>query len=279
MSSYRIYNKCYKIYNKEKEMSKGQKVQVLVAAMNQTDHSLLKKMNIKTDTIVGNQCKRNCIERFRYNGHDILYLNFNEKGVGLNRNNALMRATGDICLFADDDMVYVDDYDKIVKSVFEKYFDADVIIFNLKESKQTRYIIRKVERVWYLNYLRYGTARIAVKLSKLRKNSIYFNQSFGGGTEHCHGEDSIFLTECLKAGLKIYAVPITIAELTEERKSTWNAGYNKKYLQDQGALYKTISRRGWKLLCLQDALRRSRREYGMSLIKAYKIMIASGKNI
>lgn len=82
-------------------------VQVLVAAMNQTDHSLLDKMNIDSDVIVGNQCTFNSIEKFMYKSHNAVYLNFNERGVGLNRNNSLIRATGDICLFADDDMRYI----------------------------------------------------------------------------------------------------------------------------------------------------------------------------
>jgi glycosyltransferase involved in cell wall biosynthesis len=95
-------------------------IQVLVAAMHQKDHSLLEKMHIKTDAIVANQCEHNSIEDFEWNGNKIRYLNFAERGVGLNRNNALMRATGDICLFADDDMVYVDDYVEKVKSAFER---------------------------------------------------------------------------------------------------------------------------------------------------------------
>ena len=234
------------------------KVQVLVAAMNQTDHSLLKKMNIQSSVIVGNQCDYNSVEAFKYEGHDALYLNFCERGVGLNRNNALMRATGDVCLFADDDMVYVDDYVKIVEDCFHKYQDADVIVFNLYEKNITRYVNKKACRVGYFNYLRYGTARVAVRLKSVKENGIYFNQCFGGGTEHRHGEDNLFLTDCLKSGLKIYAVPITIASLTEERESTWNNGYDDKYFVDQGALYRSISKKWWRILCLQDALRHKR---------------------
>ena len=44
-------------------------------------------------------------------------------------------------------------------------------------------------------------------------------------------------------------------ELTEERESSWNKGYDEKYLKDQGVLYRQISGRWWKLLCLQDAVR------------------------
>lgn len=247
------------------------KIQVLVAAMHQTDHSLPEKMKIQCDAIIGNQCDHNSIERYLWNGHSIEYLNFAERGVGLNRNNALMRATGDICLFADDDMIYCNDYLKTVKKAFRRHPDADVIAFNIIEDHPTRSIIKKEGRVWYHNYLRYGTARVAVRLNSIREKGISFNLCFGGGTEHCHGEDNIFLTDCLNKGLRIYAVPQYIARLTEERASTWNNGYDEKYLRDQGCLYRAISRRWWKLLCLQDAIRRHR-SYNTSWWKAYAVM-------
>ncbi len=252
-------------------------VQVLIATMNQTDHTLLDKMNIQCDAIVGNQCDYNSIEDFKYKGCNIRYLNFAERGVGLNRNNTLMRANADICLFADDDLVYVDGYVDIVEKAFEKYPEADVIAFNFIDhtdygDKQHRFIIEKETRVWWHNYLRYGTARIAIRLKSIHEKGILFNLCFGGGTSHCHGEDNLFLTECLRKGLKIYAIPNIIAELTDDRESSWDAGYGEKYLRDQGCLYKAISKRWWKLLCLQDAIRHSK-EYHLNIIDAYKMMV------
>lgn len=247
-------------------------IQVLVATMNQTDYSLLKKMNIKSSAIVCNQCDKNYMTEIPWRGYTIRWLSFNEKGVGLNRNNALMRAEADICLFADDDMVYVDGYVDIVTKAFEQISDADVIVFNLIEKVPTRYVISKIHRINRFNYLRYGTARVAIKMSSVKNNGIYFNQCFGGGTEHCHGEDNLFLTSCLDKGLRIYAYPAFIAELTEERESTWDTGDPKKYLKDQGVLYRQISRRYWRLLCLQDALRHSRR-YGLGWLDAYRLMM------
>ncbi|HAZ18611.1 MAG TPA: glycosyl transferase 2, partial [Clostridiales bacterium] len=96
-------------------------VEVLVASMHQTNHGLLQKMNIQSDAIIGNQCDRNEIENFIYQGHKIRYLSFCERGVGLNRNNALMRATADICILADDDMVFDDGYEQKVKTWFARY--------------------------------------------------------------------------------------------------------------------------------------------------------------
>lgn len=253
-------------------------VQVLVAAMHQEDKSLPERMNIQTDAIIANQCTHNSVEEFYWNGHKIRYLNFAERGVGLNRNNALMRAEGDICLFADDDMRYCDGYAEMIVGAFNENPDADVIVFNLIEQVPTRYVIQKTARVSYLNFLRYGTARVAVRNASVRKHGIYFNQCFGGGTEHCHGEDNLFLADCLKKGLKVYAVPIFVAELTEERQSSWNTGYDEKYLRDQGALYRTMTKHLWRFLCLQDAVRH-KKEYNMPWLKAYRLMNSGAKKM
>lgn len=252
------------------------KVQVLVAAMHQNDHSLLEKMNIQSDVIVGNQCDYNSVEEFEYNGFSAKYLNFAERGVGLNRNNALMRASGDICLFADDDMVYVDGYAEIVQKAFSEIPDADVMVFNLAQSENARkrYVIPKKIRVNRLNFLRYGAARIAVKRASVKENGIYFNQCFGGGTEHSSGEDNLFLSACLDKGLKVYAMPYTIAELKDDRESTWFKGFDDKYLADKGKLYKTMSRRWWRLLCLQDAIRQ-RGRYNKPWRTSYLIMTSA----
>ncbi len=254
------------------------RIQVLVAAMNQKDHSLIEKMKIKTDAIVGNQCDFNLVEKFQIGNQQIQYLNFAERGVGLNRNNALMRADADVCLFADDDMVYEENYVDIIERAFKDNPSADVIVFNLRETIPSRKVIKRISKVNKLNYLRYGTARVAIRLNKVRNAGIYFNQCFGGGTEHCHGEDNIFLNNCLNNGLTIIAVPEVIATLKDERESSWNCGYNDKYIIDQGALYRAISRRWWVLLCLQDAFRRHQRDYKKTIIQTLCLMINGALN-
>lgn len=254
-------------------------VQVLVAAVNADKNQLLRKLNIQTDVIVSNQCSENRVENFLFNGNRVKWLSFAEKGVGLNRNNALMRADAEYCLIADDDMVYVNGYSEIVENAFQNNPDADVIIFNLEEPIRTRYIISKVTKVGYFNYLRYGAARIAIRLDKIRDNGIFFNLCFGGGTEHRHGEDNLFLNQCLKKGLKIVAIPQTIARLTEERESSWNAGYDNKYFVDQGCLYKLLSPRFWRILCIQDSIRhrKSYEKYG-NIRATYRAMLSGGTN-
>lgn len=86
----------------------------------------------------------------------------------------------------------------------------------------------------------------------------------------------MFLNACLNNGLKIFAMPEYIATLTEERASSWNNGYDEKYIKDQGVLYRTLSRRWWRLLCLQDAVRRCR-SYNMEWKTTYRMMIDTEK--
>lgn len=231
------------------------KLEVLVAAMNQTDYSLVDKMKITTDVIVGNQCDKNEIVELKRGNNSVRYLSFNERGVGLNRNNTLMRSNGDILLFADDDMVYEENYEQVVLEAFQQNPDADVLIFNIKEAVQTRYIIKKKLRVKWHNFMRFGAVRIAVKRKSIQEKGIFFNLCFGGGAKYAHGEDTLFLSDCLKKRLKIYAIPKTIAELVDNRESTWFEGYDDKYFRDTGVLYRAMSNYFGNLLCLQDAIR------------------------
>ncbi len=215
------------------------KLQVLIATMHQKDHSLLEKMNIRSDAIVGNQCDgRHDSEQFEWNGHQVQYLNFSERGVGLNRNNALMRAEGDIILFADDDVVYNDDYVEKILSAFDKYPEADLITFNVTSLNVERpaYMDKKDHRLHLYNCLKYGTFRIAVRRNSIWRNGIYFSLLFGGGATYQCGEDSLFLVECLQKGLKLFASSECIGSVNH-MESTWFRGRDEKYFTDIGHLY------------------------------------------
>lgn len=246
--------------------------------MDQKDHSLLTKMNIQTDALVGNQVKDYSVERFEWNGYDISYFNTAEKGVGLNRNNTLMRATGDYCLFADDDMVYYDNYERIIITEFDKHPNADILIFNIDEPVKKRYVINTEFRVGWFNFMRFGTVRIAAKREILYINGIHYNLSFGGGTRFQDGDDTLFLADCVRKGLNIIAVPVSIARLTEERESTWFSGIDDKYFMDKGVLFWAISHKWYKLLCLQDAIRH-KKKYKTGWNKTYNLMIMGVKSI
>lgn len=252
------------------------KIQVLVAAMNQSDHSLIEKMNIKTDAIVGNQCDCCSDEKIDFDGFSVIYYNRNDRGVGLNRNVALLHSSDNcILVFADDDIVYVDEYEKIITKAFEELPHADAIIFNTRTIGEDvgRRENLKIKRIRFYNALNYCTTRIAVKSNSIRKNNIVFHTCFGGGTRYSCGEDTLFIVDMLRHGLKLYTYPVYIAD-QYQYESTWFNGYNEKYLHDKGALFAAISEKLAKLLCIQDLLRHKEiyRSSGLTFVEAYRIM-------
>lgn len=148
-----------------------------------------------------------------------------------------MRSDADICVLADDDMVFCDGYEEKVKKAFSENPQADLIIFNLIEDEES--LNRQnatTTKINILNYMNYGAARLAFRRKAVSYNGITFNLNFGGGTTHQCGEDTLFLRDCLKKGLNIIALPEAIAELKDERDSTWFKGYNEKYFFDKGIL-------------------------------------------
>ena len=166
-----------------------------------------------------------------------------------------MRATADICLFADD-VTYVDDYKDIIVNAFKKKPEADMILFNVPSTNSERptYRISSEHRVRLYNCLRYGAVNIAVKTEKIRQKNIYFSLLFGGGAKYSSGEDSLFIADCIRKGVKVYTNPTIIGYVNQE-KSSWFEGYTDKYFIDKGVFFKIFSDKWAKLLSLQFVLR------------------------
>ena len=218
---------------------KVMRLEVLLAAVNQ-DISLLDKINLETDIIVCNQCDGTLVgvEKFQYNSHNVEWFNFNEKGVGLNRNNALMRSSADICLIGDDDVTYKSGYAGAIVEAFKKNPKADVILFNVQPNDNYKpFVCRRKMKINYLNCGRFGGVRIAFRRMKVVKNAITFNLLFGGGAPYGAGEDVMFIEDCLRSGLKVIALPVEILSLRQERESTWFKGFDEKFFHDMGVSY------------------------------------------
>lgn len=233
------------------------KLQVLMSAMNRKDHSILNEANIRTEAIIVNQCDHANYEKISHNGKDVLFLSFPERGVGLSRNNALMRSTADIVIFADEDVTYLDDYEETILSEFSKNPKADIILFNIPSTNPKRpgHIIKSKKRIRKYNCLKYGACKMAVRVDKIKFKNVYFSLLFGGGAKFSSGEDSLFLYECIRKGMKVYTSPRKIGHVSQEG-SSWFKGYNDKFFIDKGVFYGTLSRHFSYILVLQYVLRK-----------------------
>lgn len=211
--------------------------EVLVATVGQTDLSLAEKMNIQQNVLIANQSDRWGYEEVAQPFGRVRMLSTATRGVGINRNLALQLSQGDILLFADDDIVYYDDLQPVIRA-FQELPDADVIFFGIDMTRNGEVIDRrrqKRHRVRTWNSLKYGTCRMAVRRESILKNRLCFSTLFGGGGRYGHGEDTIFIRECLRAGLHLYAHEHVLGACATD-SSTWFTGYDEKYFFDMGAI-------------------------------------------
>lgn len=248
-------------------------LETLVSGVKEDVSGLAKKMNLQSDAIIINQCEENSYLEYEYKGNNIRAYSFCERGVGLSRNNALMRATADIILFADEDIVYYDGYDKKILDAFAKRPDADVLLFNMDvEEERATYHIERENRVHFYNSGRYPTYSFAMRREKVQKANITFSLLFGGGAKYSNGEDSLFLLECLKKGLKVYALPVEIGKEVP-RPSTWFHGYTEKFFFDRGVLYYYLYGKLRWLMAMRFLLAHKKKMcQEISVKKAYALM-------
>lgn len=233
------------------------KLQFLVSAVNEDVMTLAERMNLQADAIIVNQCGCNVYQEYEYKASwreqvcRIQCYSFAERGVGLSRNNCLMRADHEICVFADEDIIYCPGAAEAIEEEFEKHPEADMILFNMDvPADRATYHIGEYGRVHWYNCGRYPTYSFAARTEKLRQANVAFSLLFGGGARYSNGEDSLFLSDCLKKGLKVYKTPVTIGR-ENGRPSTWFRGYNEKFFYDRGVLYRFL----YKKLALLMAVR------------------------
>ncbi|MDD3747416.1 MAG: glycosyltransferase family A protein [Anaerostipes sp.] len=211
--------------------------QLLISTMNQQDFNFVKKMNLNSDAIIVNQTDRYDFQSMEIDGCKYEMYSFAERGVGLSRNSAFMRADADIIEFADDDMIFEEKYKESVLDEFKNHPEADAILFSIESLNSARpfHHIGEYKRVGKIEARKYGCARLAVKREKMIYHNISFSLLFGGGAKYGAGEDTILINDLLNAGLKVYVSPIKVADV-EQAKSSWYTGLNDKFYFDKGAL-------------------------------------------
>ena len=216
------------------------KVEVLASVMNEDFSALVRRMRLESDAVLINQCDRLGYEELAEEGYRLRFFSFPDRGVGRSRNEAIMRAEGDICLFADGDLVYEPGYAEAVVDEFVQNPDADMILFNvtIEESRRTYHITDRRRVRWY-NCGRYGAVSFAVRRESLLASGVTFSLLFGGGARYGSGEDSLFLKEFMDRGYRVYTAPVTIGK-EKPGDSTWFEGYNEKFFRDRGVLYRYL---------------------------------------
>lgn len=209
--------------------------QILCATMYQKDFSLIKKMKITSDVLFANQCDKTDYRAIKHGNNNVEMISTCLRGSGNNRNISLMYATADICLLADDDVIYYPDYKDKILYAFERNPKADMIIFNLETDSTIRTLpkIKNNRKMHFWNRNPYGSVRVAFCLKSQRKYNIWFSNILGAGALYGSGEDSLFINDFRKKG-NVYLCKDVLGKV-DFSQSSWFNGYDEKFFFNHGA--------------------------------------------
>ena len=252
------------------------KLAILVTTMYQTDISKFESMNLSTDAVIANQSDFEDFSETEKNGCRIRFVSKSERGLSRNRNTAIDNCFDDVefIMFSDDDLLFYDDYEKTVLQEFKDHPKADAIKFNLNcvsKRKITMKPIASFHKATRREVTSFGVCVLAVKKTALKKSGIRFCEYFGAGTPNYCGEDSIFLQDMFKEGIKLYLSPKYIADIDQDN-SSWYDGDLKKFSTVCGMIIDEIYPVISYPLCLRSAFKAYKRNDNIpffSLVKWY----------
>ncbi len=207
-------------------------IEVLLSCMHQKYASIIKDSNLDDiPTLVINQCDIK-EQRWAPQTPNLRWLDTPTRGLSVSRNLGILNSKADICIVADDDEIFEDNLLHNIKQGYEKYPQADLIIFTVgNRPDKFGKIARKLRKIELLKVI---SVRITFRLKSIKSKNILFDPLLGSGTGSTGGEENKFVLDCYKQGLKIYYVPLRIATVRPMKNSRWFSGYNKQFFYNRG---------------------------------------------
>ena len=218
----------------------------------------MEKLNIRTDTVIVNQCGRAGEREETFEGHRVRLIERDET------------ADDDICIFCDNDVRYADDAVQTIEQAFSRHPGAGIICFFIERPERHSPVKAREGRMSKKDMMRIFSPEMAVRRSRLKE--LRFDEDFGAGAKYKMGEENIFLFEAARRGIERIYVPVQIAE-TLPNESSWFTAYDEAFYHARGAGYEAMDGKLWHILTWQNLLRK-RHEYGdtITTLGAYKAM-------
>lgn len=207
------------------------KFEILLSCMNLKDCDIVRQSKIESDVLIVNQCGSDGFSQADVNGKTVRLYSVRDKGLTKSRNFAIQHSNADICLLCDDDETFRTGYESRILEAYDKIIDADVIIFDI--GNHPARFPNEVRKLKYFDLFKVSSWQISFRRESLLKNGIQFDEKMGAGTGNGAEEELKFLTECRRAGLKIYYFPSVIADVAQ-KESTWFRGFDKQFFVNRG---------------------------------------------
>lgn len=161
--------------------------------------------------IIVNQTDRNRL--LLSNRSNIKVINSFNRGSPASRNLAITHATAEVCLMADDDIVYQPNLKQHIEDAYQKHPDAAMVSFEAIDETgglYTNYLPVKVHNKKSLKKI--YTWVISFRREIFKVHRIYFNHYFGVGSVFKGETEYVFLRNAYGRGLKMVHVSIVIVQ-------------------------------------------------------------------
>ena len=146
----------------------------------------------------------------------IRVINSKASGLAKSRNLAIQNCLGQICLFADDDVVYKHDFKQKIISSFESQPNADIITFKMEDEFGNDYVKYPIKEIRHNHKSVLSAYSVVISFRKKTvKYKLKFDTLFGLGSEFPTGEEYVFLREALYRQKCLYFVPKIILKHPE----------------------------------------------------------------
>lgn len=176
------------------------------------------------------------------------------KGLAVNRNIALSRATAPLLLISDDDADYTPEGLNTVIDAFRDNPQADIIAFEYTSSSLQKHYptasfsLAHPPKGYFISSIEIAMRRKAVQ------GNIWFNENFGVGATFPSGEEDIFLQDCLDNGLNGIFIPQIIVRHDGTTTSERNLMLPSRP-QTKGAVFLRLHPKDWPLRMITHAIR------------------------
>lgn len=176
------------------------------------------------------------------------------KGLSINRNIVLSKASAPLLLISDDDADYTEEGLKAVIDAFQDKPEADIIAFRYASAYAKKYYpqesvsLNNPPKGYFVSSIEIAMRRKAVQ------GNIWFNENFGVGATFPSGEEDIFIKDCLEKGIKGIYVPKTIVRHDGPTTSARNLMLPSRP-QTKGAIFLRLHPLDWPLRMLAHSIR------------------------
>jgi GT2 family glycosyltransferase len=193
-------------------------IEILIATMNRTNLDFLKPMFAFSDSaqfklIIINQTTEKTL--LFSDNEQIKVYNQLEYGLSKSRNAALQKASEELIIFTDDDVVFQQNFENKLLRAFNSHLLHDGFRFQYLTGKgrlAKKYPKHFENQLSNLEILNSASVELAFKRKSIQKGQLQFDTRFGLGAAFPMGEEAIFVADAIKKGLKIGFFPEVIVE-------------------------------------------------------------------